>query len=80
MGGGAIVNVLLMMGLGYSSRESIPITYIFLMGGGLASTFASSKKKSLEGKMLIQTSLVVSTLPTMMCGAIIGVTPILLRP
>jgi hypothetical protein len=38
------------------------------------------RKKSLEGKMLIQTSLVVSTLPTMMCGAIIGVTINPLRP
>jgi hypothetical protein len=49
------------------------------MGGGLASTFASLKKSE-GGKMLIQSSLVVSTLPTMMCGAIMGVINIVFRP
>lgn len=43
-GGGAVINVLLIIGLGYNAKESIIITYIFLMGGGLASSIASLNK------------------------------------
>lgn len=46
IGGGTIANVLLIVGLGYNAKESIIITYIFLMGGGLASTIASLNKKT----------------------------------
>jgi hypothetical protein len=45
-GGGAIINVLLITGLGYNAKDSISITYIFLMGGGLASTIASIRKRN----------------------------------
>jgi hypothetical protein len=43
------------------------------MGGGLASTIASLKKKTPEGKRLIDYDLVMLTLPMMMSGAIFGV-------
>jgi hypothetical protein len=43
------------------------------MGGGLASTLASLKKKTEEGKRLIDYDLVMITLPMMMSGAIFGV-------
>ena len=46
IGGGAIVNVLLIVGLGYNAKDSIAITYIFLMGGGLASSLVSATKKT----------------------------------
>ena len=43
------------------------------MGGGLASSIASLKKKTEEGKRLIDYNLVMITLPMMMSGAIFGV-------
>lgn len=49
------------------------------MGGGLASTIASLKKKTEEGKRLIDYNLVMITLPMMMSGAIFGVVLLLFR-
>lgn len=43
------------------------------MGGGLASSIASVKKKTAEGKRLIDYNLIMITLPMMMSGAIFGV-------
>lgn len=78
-GGGAVINVLLIIGLGYNAKESIIITYIFLMGGGLASSITSLNKKTAEGKRLIDYNLVMITLPMMMSGAIFGVKKLLSR-
>jgi uncharacterized membrane protein YfcA len=66
--------------LGYDAKDSVIVTYIFLMGGGLASTLASLKKKTEEGKRLIDYDLVMITLPMMMSGAIFGVANRLFRP
>jgi hypothetical protein len=68
------------VGLGYDAKDSVIVTYIFLMGGGLASTLASLKKKTEEGKRLIDYDLVMITLPMIMSGAIFGVTNELYRP
>jgi hypothetical protein len=73
IGGGVIINILLIVGLGYNAKQSVIITYIFLMGGGLASTLASLKKTSQSGKRLMDYNLVMITLPMMMSGAIFGV-------
>lgn len=73
IGGGAIINVLLITGLGFNAKESVIITYIFLMGGGLASTIASATKKNGQGKRLLDYNLVMITCPMMMSGAIFGV-------
>jgi hypothetical protein len=35
-----------MSGLKYTAKESIVISYIFLMGGGLASTLSGALKKT----------------------------------
>lgn len=75
-----MVNVLLIVGLGYDAKHSVIVTYIFLMGGGLASTIASLKKKTEEGKRLIDYDLVMITLPMMMSGAIFGVCNYIYRP
>lgn len=37
IGGGPVINICLMIGAGYSTKESMSITYIFLMGGAVAS-------------------------------------------
>ncbi len=72
-GGGIIINVLLIIGLGYNTKDSVFISYIFLMGGGLAATLASIKKKTPSGKSIIDYDLVMITLPMIMSGAIFGV-------
>ena len=79
IGGGAIINVLLIAGLGFNAKESVIITYIFLMGGGLASTIASATKKNSEGKRLLDYNLVMITCPMMMSGAIFGVFLLFIR-
>jgi len=77
IGGGAIINVLLIFGLGHNAKSSIPVTYIFLMGGGLASAVSTLKKSSETGERLLDYNLVMMTLPMMMSGAIYGVKTIL---
>ncbi len=72
-GGGIIINVLLIIGLGYNTKDSVFISYIILMGGGLASTLASFKKKLSSGKSIIDYDLIMTTLPMIMSGAIFGV-------
>ena len=64
----------------YTAKESIIITYIFLMGGGLAATIAGAQKFTPEGKRFINYDLVLITLPMMMSGAIVGVPFPLARP
>lgn len=68
-----MINVLLILGLGYNTKDSVFMSYIFLMGGGLASILASLKKKTSEGKPVIDYDLIMITLPMIMSGAIFGV-------
>lgn len=49
------------------------MTYIFLMGGGLAASVVGAKKATSKGKRLIDYDLVLLTLPMMMSGSIFGV-------
>ena len=49
------------------------MTYIFLMGGGLAATLASAKKVTIKGKRMIDFNLVMLTMPMMISGSILGV-------
>ena len=65
--------MLLIGGLGYSAKQSIVVSYIFLMGGGLAATLAGAKKFTASGKRFIDYDLVLITLPMIMSGAIVGV-------
>jgi hypothetical protein len=39
-----IANILLIAGMGYTAKESIIISYIFLIGGSLATTIAGARK------------------------------------
>ena len=73
IGGGTLINLLLIGGFDYTTKESIIMSYIFLMGGGLAATLASAKKVTANGKRLLDFDLVLLTLPMMISGSIVGV-------
>jgi hypothetical protein len=59
--------------MNYTAKQSITISYIVLMGGGLAATLTGFKKFTASGKRYIDYDLVLLTLPMMMSGAIVGV-------
>jgi len=63
-----------MMGFGYSTTQSMAITYIFLMGGALASIYSNYGKLNKNStKKLIDENLVILTLPMTVSGSVIGV-------
>jgi hypothetical protein len=65
--------LLLIEGWDYTAKESIIVTYVFLMGGALAATLVSANKVTEKGKRLVDYDLVILTLPMMMSGTIFGV-------
>lgn len=73
IGGGPVINLCLMLGLGYSSRVATALTYIFLMGGSCSAYLQNMKKKRPDGTLLIDYQLVVLTLPMIMTGSLFGV-------
>ena len=46
LGGGPILNITLMLGFGYGTKESMAITYIFLLGGTVASMYSNFGKRN----------------------------------
>ena len=63
-----------MVGLGYSTKDSISITYVFLMGGAFASMWkAKGKKNPKTDGPLIDYNLVLLTLPSAVSGSLFGV-------
>ena len=72
-GESAGINVLLITELHYTAKESIIISYIFLMGGGLAATITGANKFTPSDKRYIDFDLVLITLPMMLSGVIVGV-------
>ena len=74
IGGGPILNICLMIGFGYSAKQSMSITYLFLMGGAVASMWKNFKKVHPEMKVLqMNYDLIMITLPMAACGSIFGV-------
>jgi uncharacterized membrane protein YfcA len=64
-----------MLGLGYDAKTSMAITYIFLIGGSLASVYSNYGKKNQDGsKNIIDYNLIIITLPMTVSGSIFGVT------
>lgn len=60
--------------LSYNSKLSISLTYIFLIGGSIASIWKNSNKKNPNtGLSYVNLDLILLTLPMMSTGAIIGV-------
>ena len=63
-----------MIGFGYDAKESMSITYLFLMGGAMASMWKNFKQIHPEtGKFQMDYNLVMMTLPMAASGSIIGV-------
>lgn len=74
IGGGPIINICLIIGLGYETKASMAITYIFLLGGSTASIYSNYGKKIGKTKRnAIDTNLVIMTLPMTVSGSIFGV-------
>jgi hypothetical protein len=74
IGGGPILNICLMLGLGYETKSSMAITYVFLIGGSVASICCNYGIRNKAGtKNLIDYNLVIITLPMTVSGSIFGV-------
>lgn len=74
IGGGPIINICLIIGLGYETKASMAITYIFLLGGSTASIYSNyGKKIGTSNRNAIDTNLVIMTLPMTVSGSIFGV-------
>jgi uncharacterized membrane protein YfcA len=74
IGGGPILNICLMLGFGYGPRESMAITYMFLIGGSLASMVSNYGKRMPDTKKLVMDyNLIMITLPMTVSGSIFGV-------
>ena len=74
LGGGPILNITLMMGMSYGTKESMAITYIFLLGGTVASMYSNfGKRNKANTKNLIDENLIILTLPMTVSGSVIGV-------
>lgn len=74
IGGGPIINICLIIGLGYETKTSMAITYVFLIGGSIASIYSNyGKKTPNKRKNVIDANLVLMTLPMTASGSICGV-------
>ena len=74
IGGGPIINISLMLGLGYNPKDSMSITYIFLIGGACASIVKNKDKKNIKtGRPLMDYTLIMVTLPGAVSGSLFGV-------
>lgn len=70
-----------MLGMGYGTKESMAITYIFLLGGTVASIYSNyGKRNKSNTKNVIDENLVILTLPMTVSGSIIGVPLLSPRP
>jgi hypothetical protein len=63
-----------MISMGYNAKLSISITYIFLIGGSLASIWKNGVKKNPKtGRSYVNLNLILLTIPTMISGSLLGV-------
>lgn len=73
IGGTNLIIILLNIGFDSDLKTCIVLTYIFLMGGGLAATVIGARKFNEKGKRCIDYDLVLLTLPMVTSGTIFGV-------
>lgn len=74
MGGGPLVNIFLMLSMGYPTKLSISVTYIFLIGGSVASIWKNAAKKNPKtNRSFVILDLILLTVPTMSSGSLFGV-------
>ena len=63
-----------MISMGYNVKLGISVTYIFLIGGSLASMWRNAVKKNPKtGRSYVNLNLIFLTIPTMTSGALLGV-------
>lgn len=62
-----------MIGLGYSSKAAMSMTYLFLMGGSLASILQNVTKRRPNGDLLMNYNLITLTAPLITTGSLFGV-------
>lgn len=63
-----------MICMGYDAKLSISVTYIFLIGGSIASIWRNSQKINPKtGKTDVNLDLILLTIPSMVSGALFGV-------
>jgi hypothetical protein len=63
-----------MVSMGYDAKLSISVTYLFLIGGSIASIWKNSNSKDKKtGKSLVNMDLILLTIPTMSSGSLFGV-------
>lgn len=63
-----------MISMGYDAKLSISITYIFLIGGSIASIWKNAQKKNPKtGSSYVNLDLILLTIPTMSSGSLFGV-------
>lgn len=51
-GGGPILNMCIMMGINPDPKIAMALTYIFLMGGSLASIIQNANKRKIDGSLM----------------------------
>jgi hypothetical protein len=58
----------------YDTKTSIALTYVFLIGGSVASLWNNSKKiNSKTGRTFVNYDIIILTIPIMNSGAMLGV-------
>lgn len=63
-----------MLGFGMSAKDSMCITYIFLMGGSISSIISNFKKvHPTENRFVMDYNLILITMPMSASGALFGV-------
>lgn len=63
-----------MVGANYSAKESMSITYVFLMGGAAASIFKNyGRLQPGTSTLLVDYDLIMITLPLVASGSLFGV-------
>jgi len=63
-----------MISMGYDAKLSISITYVFLIGGSIASIWKNAVKKNPDtGRSYVDLNLILLTIPMMTSGSLFGV-------
>lgn len=71
---GPIINMLLMMAMGYKAKLSTSFTYLLLAGGSIASIWKyAAKKNPKTGKSYVKMDLILLSIPSLSSGALFGV-------
>lgn len=62
-----------MVFIGYDSKRAMAMTYIFLMGGSLASVIQNAAKRKKSGALVMDYNMILLNMPMASSGTIFGV-------